>query len=72
MTSARDKFSQYNNKNLRENRRGNDEWTIKRHWAHKTQHADRQKKNKYKTAQKTKFGSRILRNEEVNLYMCST
>jgi hypothetical protein len=25
-----------------------------------------------KQAQKTKFGSRILRNEEVNLYMCST
>jgi hypothetical protein len=25
------------------------------------------KRNKYKTAQKTKFGSRILRNEEVNL-----
>jgi len=36
---------------LRDNRRGNQEWTIQKHWVHKTQDEDKQ--NKQKT-QKTK------------------
>jgi len=35
--------------NVRENRRGNKQWTIQRHWqhcVHKTQNGDRQNKNK--------------------------
>jgi len=34
--------------NVRENRRGNQEWTIQRnwkHWVHKTQDEDKQNKN---------------------------
>jgi len=36
-------------KNVRENRRGNQEWTIQRnwqHWVHKTQDGDKQNKTK--------------------------
>ena len=42
--------------NIRENRRGNQEWTIQRHWqhwAHKTQEEDKQTQ-KHNTAQETK------------------
>ena len=42
--------------NVRENRRGNQQWTIQRHWyhwEHKIQDEDKRNK-KYNTAQKTK------------------